>query len=82
MTLNNFKKKAMTAKGAILFCVCRGKVSEGMDFSDKLCRGVVFVGVPYPNIRDPLIQEKKLYRDELNKYERNAKVVLPSITGD
>jgi hypothetical protein len=26
-TIANFKNKAKTKKGAILFCVCRGKVS-------------------------------------------------------
>lgn len=26
-TILNFKEKAKTKKGAILFCVCRGKVS-------------------------------------------------------
>jgi Rad3-related DNA helicase len=27
-----YKKAAMEKKGALLFCVCRGKVSEGIDF--------------------------------------------------
>lgn len=31
-----------------MFCVCRGKITEGIDFSDNLCRAVCLVGVPYP----------------------------------
>lgn len=30
-----------------MFCVCKGKLSEGIDFKDKLCRSVVFLGIPY-----------------------------------
>ena len=36
--------------GAILFCVFRGRFSEGINFSDGLCRAVVVIGVPYPNM--------------------------------
>ncbi len=35
-------------KGAILFCYCRGRVSEGIDFADEAARGVVLIGIPLP----------------------------------
>ena len=31
-----------------MFAVHRGKVAEGIDFSDELCRAIFLVGVPYP----------------------------------
>ena len=36
------------SKGAILMGVCRGRISEGLDFSDKAARCVIVVGIPYP----------------------------------
>ena len=45
-------------KGAMLFCVMGGKLSEGINFSDKLARCVVVIGMPYPDGRDPVLQEK------------------------
>lgn len=36
-------------KGAAFLAVCRGKVSEGIDFSDDNARVVVIVGIPFPN---------------------------------
>jgi len=38
--------------GAIFFAVCRGKVSEGMDFADNNARAVITVGIPFPNVKD------------------------------
>ena len=35
-------------KGAILMGVCRGRISEGLDFSDDAARCVIIVGIPYP----------------------------------
>lgn len=35
-------------KGAILMGVCRGRISEGLDFSDNAARCVIIVGIPYP----------------------------------
>jgi Rad3-related DNA helicase len=34
--------------GAILMGVCRGRISEGLDFSDNAARCVIIVGIPYP----------------------------------
>lgn len=30
----------------MLFCYCRGNFSEGLDFADEECRGVIAVGIP------------------------------------
>uniref|UniRef100_A0A4W5MJQ0 ATP-dependent helicase C-terminal domain-containing protein n=1 Tax=Hucho hucho TaxID=62062 RepID=A0A4W5MJQ0_9TELE len=38
--------------GALLMAVCRGKVSEGLDFTNNNARAVVTVGIPFPNIKD------------------------------
>lgn len=65
--LKQYKTNAFTSKGAVLFAVCRSRVSEGIDLSDELCRGVIFVGVPYPPVKDPKIVEKKDYQDQLSR---------------
>ncbi|XP_071742966.1 Fanconi anemia group J protein homolog [Lepeophtheirus salmonis] len=49
--------------GAILMAVCRGKVSEGIDFADNMARAVVCVGIPFPNARDPQVDLKKRFND-------------------
>ena len=41
-----------TTIGAILCCVCRGKVSEGIDFADEMARAVVMIGIPFPSSAD------------------------------
>ncbi len=44
--------------GAMLFAVCRGKVSEGLDFADHRARLVVTLGIPFPNFKDPQVSRK------------------------
>lgn len=51
-------------KGAIIFAVCRGKISEGLDFSDDAARAVVLVGIPYPMFFDPKTVLKRFYLDQ------------------
>ncbi|TKR76402.1 hypothetical protein L596_017543 [Steinernema carpocapsae] len=53
--------------GALLFAVFRGKVSEGIDFTDDRARCVISVGIPYPNAMDDQVVEKKRYNDDSSK---------------
>ncbi|GLV35707.1 Regulator of telomere elongation helicase 1 [Carabus blaptoides fortunei] len=50
-------------KGAIFMAVCRGKVSEGLDFSDMNGRAVIVTGLPYPPFKDPRVTLKREYLD-------------------
>ncbi|KAK6588019.1 helicase [Cryptosporidium xiaoi] len=52
--------------GSLFIAVCRGKVSEGINFSDRACRGVIIAGLPFPSITDPRVSLKKQYMDESN----------------
>lgn len=45
--------RAGAVRGSLLLSVVGGKMSEGINFSDRLCRCVVIVGLPYPNINSP-----------------------------
>ncbi|KAL2096176.1 hypothetical protein ACEWY4_008324 [Coilia grayii] len=49
--------------GALLMAVCRGKVSEGLDFTDDNARAVVTIGIPFPNIKDLQVELKMKYND-------------------
>lgn len=51
-------------KGAIFMAVCRGKVSEGLDFADNNGRAVIITGLPFPPVKDPRVILKRQYLQE------------------
>ncbi|XP_070104083.1 regulator of telomere elongation helicase 1 isoform X38 [Equus przewalskii] len=53
------------ASGAVFLAVCRGKVSEGLDFADTNGRGVIVTGLPYPPRMDPRVVLKMQFLDEM-----------------
>lgn len=58
-------------KGACFLAVCRGKVSEGLDFADRNGRAVIITGLPYPPFKDPRVILKQKYLEETRcKYKR------------
>jgi len=58
-TLIRYSKAAgKSPRGALLLSVVGGKLSEGINFADDLCRCVVVVGLPFADRSDPLLQEK------------------------
>lgn len=56
--LDSYSRHALRGQGAILFCVVGGKMSEGINFANDMARCVLVVGMPYPDITDPEMQEK------------------------
>lgn len=51
-------------QGAALWSVIGGRLSEGINFSDELARCVAVVGLPYPDTRDAVLQEKVRHYNE------------------
>ena len=53
------------SKGSVMLGVWRGKIAEGLDFSDDAARAVVVIGVPYPLKTDPKTIMKQYYLDKI-----------------
>jgi len=62
-TLEAFSTSVHCHGGAVLLAVSGGKLSEGIDFKDELCRLVAVVGLPYPNASDIALLEKMRFLD-------------------
>ncbi|RVE54025.1 hypothetical protein evm_001428 [Chilo suppressalis] len=73
--MEDYYREVETERGAVLFAVFRGKVSEGMDFRDHQARAVITIGIPYPNTYDMAVKEKMNYN---NKYEKKKNLLNSS----
>jgi fanconi anemia group J protein len=64
---NAFDKAINSKKGGIFFGVCRGKLSEGMDFQDEFARAVIVIGIPFAHVKSTSVILKKEYNSIKNK---------------
>ena len=69
------KIKDPSSKGAIFMAVCRGKVSEGLDFADYNGRAVLITGLPFPPMMDPRVILKKKYLEENKSKEKEVSII-------
>lgn len=56
--------------GAIFIAVYRGKVSEGIDFSNDNARAVLAVGIPFPSVKELQVSLKRTYQDEKSRVDK------------
>ncbi|RAH48401.1 DNA helicase [Aspergillus brunneoviolaceus CBS 621.78] len=62
--LQKYAELIDSSSGALLLSVVGGKLSEGINFSDRLGRGVVIIGLPFPNIQSAVWQAKIEYVEQ------------------
>lgn len=48
-SLKAYSEEISSGRGAVMLAVMSGSLSEGINFSDRLGRGVIIVGLPFPN---------------------------------
>ncbi|KAJ3039188.1 hypothetical protein HDV00_012511 [Rhizophlyctis rosea] len=82
--MNDFYAKLTdpNLKGAVFFAVCRGKASEGIDFSDTKGRAVIVCGIPYPAAMDPKVKLKKQYLDDLHSSREMFRGQFQTLSGN
>nr|GMC77545.1 regulator of telomere elongation helicase 1 homolog isoform X2 [Ipomoea batatas] len=73
------KLKDRSASGAAFFAVCRGKVSEGLDFADHAGRAVVITGIPFATRNDPKVRLKREYLDQQTQLQQS---ISKGLTGE
>jgi regulator of telomere elongation helicase 1 len=54
-----------TSSGCVLMGVCRGKISEGIDFTNEQSRAVIITGLPFPPSHDTKVRMKREFLDNI-----------------
>ncbi|PWO00867.1 putative RAD3-DNA helicase/ATPase [Tilletiopsis washingtonensis] len=69
--LENYRRACDNGRGAILLCVARGKVSEGIDFDHNYGRAVIMFGVPYQYTESRILKARLEFLRENFRIKEN-----------
>ena len=71
--LEDYRQCVLGGGEAVLFTVFRSTASEGLDFPDELCRGVVLAGLPWQNVNnvEGRIRKRTLGNEMYKKWRVN-----------
>ncbi|KAL2425320.1 ATP-dependent DNA helicase chl1 [Exophiala dermatitidis] len=75
--LRDYANAVDSGKGALLLSVVGGKLSEGINFSDKLGRVVIAVGLPFPNANGAEWKAKMQHVESLRYQQCRTESILP-----
>ncbi|GMH37031.1 hypothetical protein BSKO_04904 [Bryopsis sp. KO-2023] len=72
--IDDYRKKLRSplSSGCVFFSVCRGKVSEGLDFADSMGRAVIVAGIPYAQLKEPQVILKREVLDAQLKHNKGG----------
>lgn len=71
LALETYRTACNNGRGAVLLCVARGKVSEGIDFDHHYGRTVICIGVPYQYTESRILKARLEFLRETYRIKEN-----------
>ncbi|KAK5171653.1 DNA-dependent ATPase of the nucleotide excision repair factor 4 complex [Oleoguttula sp. CCFEE 6159] len=71
LALETYRTACSNGRGAVLLCVARGKVSEGIDFDHHYGRTVICIGVPFQYTESRILKARLEFLRETYRIKEN-----------
>lgn len=71
LALETYRTACCNGRGAVLLCVARGKVSEGIDFDHQYGRTVLCIGVPFQYTESRILKARLEFLRETYRIREN-----------
>jgi len=71
LALETYRTACCNGRGAVLLCVARGKVSEGIDFDHQYGRAVLCIGVPFQYTESRILKARLEFLRETYRIREN-----------
>ncbi|KAF8421473.1 hypothetical protein EV426DRAFT_609352 [Tirmania nivea] len=71
LALETYRTACCNGRGAVMLCVARGKVSEGIDFDHQYGRAVICIGVPFQYTESRILKARLEFLRENYRIREN-----------